>query len=439
MKNIEQVIKNIEKRGEAIGFEQKSDRKVGVLLATLCTSKPHGRFLELGTGCGLSTVWIAEGMDDMSQLTTVDNDTKVMAVAKEYLAEDERITFVCSSGESVIDGIEKNSIDFIFADTWPGKYHYLEEALALLKVGGMYVIDDMLPQDNWPEGHEEKADALVQCLHQRDDFNIVQLSWATGVIIATKTKQKETNQWNPETYNKHTAFVSQLALPVVDLLDPKPGEKILDAGCGEGALAEEIVRRGAEVIGVDLSAEMVDACRDRWIEAQVCSVTDLPWHEAFDAVFSNATLHWVKEARDAVNSIATVLSPGGRFVCEFGGEGNVYHVVRAMEASFAKHPEFGTFVNPWYFPSPEKYRTLLESEGFRVESIELIPRPTPMEDIGNWFDVFAKGVCADLSDEQFEVFKRECKAYLEDHLKSEAGWFVDYVRLRVRAVKCVEV
>jgi len=439
MKNIEQIIQNIEKRGEAIGFEQKSDKRVGVLLATLCASKPHGRFLELGTGCGLSTVWMAEGMDDMSTLMTVDNDADVIAVAKEFLVADERITFVCDKGEGVIDSIEKGSIDLIFADTWPGKYHYLEEALALLKIGGMYVIDDMLPQDNWPDGHEEKVDALVEHLHQRDDFSVVQLDWATGVIIATKTKHKESNHWNPESYNKHTAFVSQLALPVVDLLDPRPGEKILDAGCGEGTLAEEIERREAKVVGIDTSAEMVEACRSRGIEAQVCSVTNIPWHETFDAVFSNAVLHWVKEARVAVRSIAAALKPGGRFVCEFGGEGNAYHVVRAMEESFAKHPEFGAFVNPWYFPDPEEYRDLLESEGFRVESIELIPRPTPMEDIGNWFDVFARGICADLSADQFEVFKKECKAYLENHLKSEEGWFVDYVRLRVKAVKSGEV
>jgi len=111
MKKIEQIIQNIEKRGEAIGFEQKSDRRVGALLATLCASKPHGRFLELGTGCGL--VWMAEGMDDMSILTTVDNDAEVMAVAKEYLVADERITFVCDKGESVIDSTEKESIDLI--------------------------------------------------------------------------------------------------------------------------------------------------------------------------------------------------------------------------------------------------------------------------------------------------------------------------------------
>ena len=136
-------------------------------------------------------------------------------------------------------------------------------------------------------------------------------------------KINETNQWNPTTYNKHTAFVSQLALPVIDLLDPKTGEIILDVGCGEGTLAVEIERRGAMVIGVDMSAEMIEQCLAKGIEAYVGSVTDLPYKEEFDAVFSNAMLHWVKDARSAVTNIASSLKHGGRFVCEFGGEGNV--------------------------------------------------------------------------------------------------------------------
>jgi len=308
--------------------------------------------------------------------------------------------------------------------------------LALLKVGGIYVIDDMLPQDNWPEGHEEKVDALVECLHERDDFKVVQLEWATGVIIATKTKQKESNHWNPEDYNKHTAFVSQLALPVVDLLDPKEGESILDAGCGEGALAMEIERRGAKVIGIDTSEQMVAEAKNNGIEAYVCSVTDLPYEEVFDAVFSNATLHWVKESKTTVQNIAKSLKKDGRFVCEFGGEGNVYHVVKSMEKVFANHPEFRAFINPWYFPSVEAYTTLLESEGFEMKQIELIPRPTPMDDIIHWLDIFANGVTEHLTPEQFETFKVECRDILKEKIYSEEnGWMVDYVRLRVRAVK----
>jgi len=251
-----------------------------------------------------------------------------------------------------------------------------------------------------------------------------------------KTEQKETNKWNPQSYNKHTAFVSQLALPVVDLLDPQEGETILDVGCGDGTLAVEMERRGARVMGVDMSSEMVEACKANGVEAHVGSVTALPYEEAFDAVFSNAMLHWVKEARLAVQNIAKSLKTGGRFVCEFGGEGNAFVLVRAMEEVFAVHPEFGLFDNPWYFPSVDEYRTLLESEGFRVTYAELIPRPTPMDDIMHWLDIFTNGVTKHLSQEQFEIFKSECRDSLKTKIYSEEeGWVLDYVRLRVKAVR----
>ena len=249
-------------------------------------------------------------------------------------------------------------------------------------------------------------------------------------------KINETNKWNPNTYNKHTAFVSQLALPVVDLLAPKKGEKILDVGCGEGSLAVGIEKRGAKVIGVDTSKEMIKQCQEKGIEAYVRSVTDLPYAETFDSIFSNATLHWVKDAKGAVQNMAKALKPHGHFVCEFGAKGNVYNIVSAMEEVFEKHPEFGEFDNPWYFPSKEEYTTLLESEGFNVEYIEIIPRPTPMDDISNWLDIFANGVTKHLSQEQFKVFKEECREILKASIYSQdEGWILDYKRLRVRAVK----
>ena len=249
-------------------------------------------------------------------------------------------------------------------------------------------------------------------------------------------KINETNQWNPNTYNKHTAFVSQLALPVVDLLDPKEGEKILDVGCGEGTLAVEIERRGTKVIGVDMSAEMIEQCQAKGIEAYVGSVTDLPYNEEFNSVFSNATLHWVKDARSAVQNIAKSLKIGGRFVCEFGGEGNAYHLVSAMQEVFAKHPEFGVFDNPWYFPSVKEYTTLLEAEGFSVEYMEITPRPTPMNDVIYWLDIFANGMTKNLTSEQSRVFKEECREILKETIYSEEeGWMLDYKRLRVKAVK----
>ena len=254
-------------------------------------------------------------------------------------------------------------------------------------------------------------------------------------IKSEKMKTEETNHWNPETYNQHTSFVSALAMPVVDLLDPKEGERILDVGCGDGTLAIEIERRGAKVIGVDMSVEMIEVCKSRGVEAYVGSVTALEYTDTFEAVFSNAMLHWVKDARSAVQNIAKSLKSGGRFVCEFGGEGNAYYLVSAMQEVFANHPEFGAFDNPWYFPSVEKYMKLLESEGFSVEYIEIIPRPTPMDDISNWLDIFANGVTSHLNAEQYEVFKKETTKILKSKIYTEdEGWMLDYKRLRVKAV-----
>ncbi len=248
-------------------------------------------------------------------------------------------------------------------------------------------------------------------------------------------KTEETNRWNPKAYKKHTGFVSELALPVVDLLAPQHGEKILDAGCGDGTLAVEIEKSGAKVIGVDMSSQMIEACREKGIEAYVASVTELPYHDSFDAVFSNATLHWVKDAKTAVQQIASALKNGGRFVCEFGGEGNVFAIVSAMQEVFDKHPEFGTFDNPWFFPSIREYKALLESEGFEVRYIALIPRPTPMDDIKNWLDIFTNGLTKDLTKEQRDIFVAECVEILRPILYHDSkGWSVDYVRLRVEAV-----
>lgn len=247
---------------------------------------------------------------------------------------------------------------------------------------------------------------------------------------------QEKNNWNPDEYKKYTGFVSQLAMPVVDLLEPKSGERVLDVGCGDGTLALEIERRGAKVLGVDLSKEMVQKAGANGIDAMVASVTNLPFKEKFDAVFSNAMLHWVLEADLAVENIANSLKSGGRFVCEFGGEGNANYLVKAMELAFKKHPEFGEFINPWYFPSPAAYKSKLEQFGFKVDYLESIPRPTPMEDIDKWLDIFANGVTKHLNKEQFELFKIECKNHLKEHIYTQKdGWILDYVRLRVKGVK----
>ncbi|WP_345969359.1 2-isopropylmalate synthase [Sulfurimonas sp. HSL1-6] len=255
-------------------------------------------------------------------------------------------------------------------------------------------------------------------------------------IYEEMAQRAETNSWNAAQYARHAGFVSALALPVVELLSPREGETILDLGCGEGSLAVEIQKRGADVVAVDLNADMVESARAKGIDAHVMSATRLLFEQRFDAVFSNAVLHWVTEARTAVRQVRRALKPGGRFVAEFGGHGNAAQVVAAMVRVFERHPEFGPFENPWYFPTAAEYQALLESEGFSVTSAELIPRPTPVDDIAHWLDLFANGIVAHLESAQLSRFKQEVRALLEPTLYTASeGWHVDYVRLRVKAVK----
>ena len=250
------------------------------------------------------------------------------------------------------------------------------------------------------------------------------------------TKEKETNSWNADKYNKHAHFVSELALPVVELLDPKVGEKILDLGCGEGRLGLEIAKQGAEVYGIDLSPEMVTQARANGLKAEVMSATEMPFDQEFDAVFSNAMLHWVRESELAVTHIAKALKSGGRFVAEFGGQGNVQHIVAAMRTVFGRHPVYGMFDDFWFFPTPEQYTHILEQHGFEVSYIKLIPRPTPIDDISHWLVVFTNGVTEHLNQSQTEQFRAEVREILTSSLYTQRdGWVADYVRLRVKAIK----
>jgi len=247
---------------------------------------------------------------------------------------------------------------------------------------------------------------------------------------------KESNTWNANKYKKHANFVSDLALPVVELLNPKEGEKILDLGCGEGTLALEIKKLGADVIGVDLSEDMVEKTKSKGIEASVKSATNLDFENKFDAVFSNAVLHWVKNSELAIQKIHKALKKEGRFVAEFGGYGNIKNLTDAMQEVFDNHTSWGDFNNPWVFLSDVEYKKLLENNGFKVEYIELIPRPTPIDDITNWLDVFANGITENLTDEQKITFKKEVKEILKPKQYNEIdGWSADYIRLRVKAIK----
>lgn len=170
----------------ASGFTMASEPLTCSLLRTLAASKRGGRFLELGSGTGLSTAWLLDGMDINSRLTTVDNDEDLLSILRNNLGEDQRLTVVCADGDEYLRSLNGQSFDFIFADTWSGKYRLLDEALSLVSPSGFYVIDDMLPQPNWPEGHAEKVAHLISTLEQRSDFRITKMSWASGLILATK-------------------------------------------------------------------------------------------------------------------------------------------------------------------------------------------------------------------------------------------------------------
>jgi predicted O-methyltransferase YrrM len=170
----------------ASGFTMASDPLTCSLLRTLAASKPYGSFLELGTGTGLSTSWILDGMDKESTLISIDNAAEFLDIAKQFLSDDKRLKLVLADGEEWLKENRRRKFDFIFADTWHGKYLMLEETLMMLNKGGLYIIDDMLPQPNWPEGHQEKAVQLVKDLEAKEDLLLVKQAWATGIIIAVK-------------------------------------------------------------------------------------------------------------------------------------------------------------------------------------------------------------------------------------------------------------
>lgn len=176
----------IGKATEACGFTMASDVLTCSLLRTLAASKPSGKFLELGTGTGLSTAWILDGMDTGSALISVDNDPAVLDVASKFLGDDKRLNLVQADGGEWVEANKHLKFDYIFADTWHGKYLLLEEVLGMLNSGGIYIIDDMLPQPNWPEGHHEKAIQLVSYLESRGDLFLTKQVWATGIILAVK-------------------------------------------------------------------------------------------------------------------------------------------------------------------------------------------------------------------------------------------------------------
>jgi len=248
-----------------------------------------------------------------------------------------------------------------------------------------------------------------------------------------------TQEWNAGRYAENARFVSDLGQPVLELLAPRVGERILDLGCGDGALTEKLMAAGAHVVGADSSVSMVEAARRRGIDAHVVDATALTYRNEFDAVFTNAVLHWIKKDPDApIAGAFAALKAGGRFVGEFGGHGCVAAISVALIATLERRGiKNAAALYPWYFPTVDDYRTRLEKAGFVCDSVELIARPTRLPGtLKSWLETFAAPLTAVLPAADQAGFLEEVRTLLAPVLCDKQGrWTADYTRLRFAAHK----
>jgi trans-aconitate methyltransferase len=247
------------------------------------------------------------------------------------------------------------------------------------------------------------------------------------------TVSNAAQEWNADRYAHNAHFVPALGQPVVQLLKPLAGEDILDLGCGDGVLTEQIASAGAKVLGVDASAEMIAAAKQRGLDAHVMDGLNLNFDSRFDAVFSNAALHWMKSDPDKVIAgVWRALKPGGRFVGEMGGHGCVAAIIVAMLTALQRRGVDTKGILPWYFPTVDDYRARLERVGFVVDYIELIPRPTPLPTaMTGWMETFAEPLFGRLPKEQRAAARDEAIELVRPVLCDEQGrWTADYIRLR---------
>jgi trans-aconitate methyltransferase len=241
--------------------------------------------------------------------------------------------------------------------------------------------------------------------------------------------------WDSESYAKNARFVTDLGAPVLELLAPKPGERILDVGCGDGVLTRRIADLGCRVVGLDSSAALVAAARMRGLTVIEASASAMEFDREFDAVFSNAALHWMKEADTVVDRVARALKPNGRFVAEMGGHNCVQTILAALIEELDRRGYDGLAANPWYFPTAEDYSERLVRRGFEVRYVALIPRPTPLPgDVMGWLATFSGSFTGLLPPAERRDYLESVRSRLQPRLCDAHGnWTADYVRLRFDA------
>lgn len=257
--------------------------------------------------------------------------------------------------------------------------------------------------------------------------------------MALSSPSTSSQQWSATAYAANAHFVPALGQPVLDLLQPRSGERILDLGCGDGALTERLVALGAQVVGIDGSPDMIAAALQRGIDARVMDARTLVFENEFDAVFSNAVLHWIKDDPDApIAGAFRALRVGGRFVGELGGHACVGAITVALVATLERRGVKDAVSRvPWYFPTAENYERRLKRAGFVPQSVQLIPRPTPLPTgMRGWLETFANPFTAALPCEERGGFLDEVTALLKPILCDADGrWTADYTRIRFAAIK----
>ncbi|HEV2419886.1 MAG TPA: methyltransferase domain-containing protein [Terriglobia bacterium] len=246
-------------------------------------------------------------------------------------------------------------------------------------------------------------------------------------------------RWNAGLYEDKHSFVWRMTAGLLDLLNAQVGERILDVGCGTGHLTAQIAETGAFVTGVDCSREMIRQAQEKYpnLQFRVMDAREITLPESFDAVFSNAALHWIKEPERVIAGIARSLRLGARFVAEFGGKGNIAQFLAAASRAWSGLEFAGSIPHPWYYPSVAEYAGLLEQHGFEVTYATLFDRPTPLEDgergLRNWMEMFLGALVETLPNSEREHFKTAVEREARPFLLRDSQWVMDYRRLRIVA------